>query len=209
MVDKIIQPITPVEEIEKINEIIEYKDEGVVDVNSGTLIKTWTGTKDEFDALEKDENTLYNVDDISDHDIEVPILEALYPVGSIYIGTQSTCPLIVLIPNSQWELVAIDRVLQGGGTRNAGSTVEAGLPNITGTANFASGGTGEKVAPLRSGNGVFSVANTAKYINGRGDDLSGVYENLQFNASRSNSIYGNSSTVQPPAFIVNIWKRTA
>lgn len=32
---------------------------------------------------------------------------------------------------------------------------------------------------------------------------------LSFDASKSNVIYGRSSTVQPPAFLVNIWKRTA
>ena len=32
---------------------------------------------------------------------------------------------------------------------------------------------------------------------------------FDFDASLSNSIYGNSTTVQPPALVVNIWKRTA
>lgn len=40
-------------------------------------------------------------------------MNSLYPVGSVYIGTQSTCPLTALIPNSTWELIAADRVLQG------------------------------------------------------------------------------------------------
>lgn len=203
MVDKITQPITPVEEIEKINEIIEYKDEGVVDVNSGSLIKTWTGTKEEFDALVKDENTLYNVDDETEYDIQVPVLEALYPIGSIYIGTQSTCPLTVLIPNSQWELVANDRVLQGSGTRNAGSTVEAGLPNIK--DNFDIGG--QTNVDVKS-SGVFITTNKGTVNLASGGDGRNLY-NVNFDASRSSSIYGNSNTVQPPAFIVNIWKRTA
>ena len=32
---------------------------------------------------------------------------------------------------------------------------------------------------------------------------------LHIDASRSSSIYGNSTTVQPPAYVVNIWRRTA
>ena len=32
---------------------------------------------------------------------------------------------------------------------------------------------------------------------------------LHFDASRSSAIYGKSTTVQPPALAVNIWKRTA
>ena len=34
-------------------------------------------------------------------------------------------------------------------------------------------------------------------------------ENAGFDAGKSNPIYGNSDTVQPPAYLVNIWKRTA
>jgi hypothetical protein len=37
----------------------------------------------------------------------------------------------------------------------------------------------------------------------------GTNAGLGFDASRSNSIYGNADTVQPPAYLVNIWKRTA
>lgn len=33
------------------------------------------------------------------------LLSTLYPVGSIYIGTQATCPLAALIQGSVWEIV--------------------------------------------------------------------------------------------------------
>jgi len=33
------------------------------------------------------------------------ILSTLYPVGSIYIGTQATCPLAALIQGSAWEII--------------------------------------------------------------------------------------------------------
>jgi hypothetical protein len=120
--------------------------------------------------------------------------EALYPVGSIYLGTMNTCPLIALDIGT-WQLVAQDRVLQGSGSKTAGSTVEAGLPNITGDV-----GSGETYY----GTGAF-------YQNG---DTSGstavggaIDSKIGFDASRSNSIYGKSNTVQPPAYVVNIWKR--
>lgn len=32
---------------------------------------------------------------------------------------------------------------------------------------------------------------------------------VSFSASSSNNIYGNSDTVQPPARIVNVWKRVS
>ena len=36
---------------------------------------------------------------------------------------------------------------------------------------------------------------------------SGHYIRVGFDASRSNSIYGNSATVQPATYYINIWKR--
>lgn len=47
-----------------------------------------------------DANTLYNITD--DTDVSLTILEALYPVGSVYITTANTCPLSTLIAGSTW-----------------------------------------------------------------------------------------------------------
>jgi len=47
-----------------------------------------------------DPNTLYNITD--DTDVSLTILEALYPVGSVYITTANTCPLSALISGSTW-----------------------------------------------------------------------------------------------------------
>ena len=33
-------------------------------------------------------------------------------------------------------------------------------------------------------------------------------QSVSLDASRSSSIYGRSSTVQPPAYVINVWKRT-
>ena len=116
MVDKITSPITPLGEINKINEIIDNLSGGSVDIDnlsitenasneiqtvavidnrSGNAIKTWTGTKSQYDAITtKDANTLYNITD--DTDVTLTLLNALYPVGSIYIGTMNACPLATL-----------------------------------------------------------------------------------------------------------------
>ena len=96
-----------------------------------------------------------------------------------------------------------DKFIQGSGT--AGSVKNAGLPNITGAANFGAGSTGQKTSVLRTANGVFSVSSSAKSFPGGTDALSGIYENLNFNAGNSNSIYGNSSTVQPPALTMRYY----
>lgn len=87
-----------------------------------------------------------------------------------------------------------DRFIQGNNT--AGAVKAAGLPNITG-ATIVQGGSGSH--GIYSASGSFYKSNNivlAKYTS------SGTYNSentLNFDASRSSSIYGNSTTVQPPA----------
>lgn len=129
------------------------------------------------------------------------ILGSLYPVGSIYIGTQTTCPLAALISGSTWELVAENRALWGGDGTNANTTIAAGLPNITGTFGGITGKSGTL-------SGAFSTL--SETIDSGWDGTAyKVPRKIYFDASGSNSIYGNSNTVQPPAYVVNIWRRTA
>ena len=127
------------------------------------------------------------------------IFSSLYPVGSIYITTQNTgsCPIAGLISGSQWELVSSDRALWGGNGWNAHSWIAAGLPNITGTHGGADSN-GTSVSGAFYNNGGSSSG-----------DGHGAGWSVGFDASRSNSIYGNSTTVQPPAYRVNVWRRTA
>lgn len=111
-----------------------------------------------------------------------------------------------------WEKISKGRVLQGASDeQTVGETIEAGLPNITGfTAGFPySASNCFSRYPNSSGtngpNGAFYSAGYARV--GSSDGREGP--SVAFDASRSNSIYGNSSTVQPPAYIVNIWKRVS
>ena len=126
-------------------------------------------------------------------------LQSIYPVGSLYIGTTDTCPIANLF--GAWEKVSEGRVLQGiKGDQVAGETVEAGLPNITG--GYQHDGW--------SGYGYYGAvtANVGRPYTGTGQG--GTTSNgFKLDASKSSSIYGNSDTVQPPAYLVNIWKRTA
>lgn len=90
----------------------------------------------------------------------------------------------------------VDKFIEGSST--AGTVKQAGLPNITG--NFATRGSS-------SGAG-FPISSSGAFSHGAGSSNSWsmtlqttsadrmVYE---FDASNSNSIYGNSTTVQPPA----------
>jgi len=80
------------------------------------------------------------------------------------------------------------------GSTVAGTEKAAGLPNITGTFNPWGEGASSNVAT-----GVF--ANVASAQPGWGTTTGRDSDNglIDFDASRSSAIYGNSTTVQPPA----------
>jgi hypothetical protein len=125
------------------------------------------------------------------------IIQKIYPVGSIYIGVTDTCPIAELF--GTWEKVSSGRVLQGtSGSQKAGNTVEAGLPNITGGLIR----TDYEQVP---GGALYQDGGRVRFTDGTGNY--GI--NVGFDASRSNAIYGRSNTVQPPAYLVNIWRRVA
>jgi hypothetical protein len=154
--------------------------------------------------LQTEINTKANSTDVTT--IINNLLNRLWKVGSLYLDTENsaTCPIADLIPNSQWELVSQDRALWGGNGSNANTTLEAGVPNITGqfgkSCMFNYGGDLDEGALYTGASGWRQDAG--------GTDSSSA-RTIAFDASRSNSIYGASSTVQPPAYRVNIWRRIA
>lgn len=76
-----------------------------------------------------------------------------------------------------------------------GDLIEAGLPNITGTVDWSNGGQGH--TELGTANGAFArVANTNVTYPSAGGTTSNA-RGFTIDASRSNHIYGNSTTVQP------------
>lgn len=129
---------------------------------------------------------------------------ACFPIGSIYQSTDPTSPAALF--GGTWEQIASERVLMGASSSHkAGTTVKAGLPNITGTAN---GGVLSVSTP--QSNGAFGATHydsSLSYLSGDVRRLS-TY-NRTFDASRSNPIYGASDTVQPAAYYVYIWHRVA
>ena len=128
-------------------------------------------------------------------------LDAIYPVGSIYMSTSSTSPASLF--GGTWEEIASERVLMGrSGSHAAGTTVNAGLPNITGVVNHVV--VGER---KHSSSGALSLT-----YNGNADSDyetgSNTYTgNIALNASISSSVYGKSTTVQPAAYYVYMWRR--
>lgn len=134
------------------------------------------------------------------------VISNMYPVGAIYMSTSSTSPASLF--GGSWQSIASERVLMGvSGSHGAGSTVDAGLPNISSGSDAAldiqgSWGAPNCRAPFAQtwqGNSELSSStwsSTPKVISAR------------FDASLCNSIYGRSSTVQPAAYYVYMWRRT-
>ena len=123
-----------------------------------------------------------------------------YPVGSIFQTVSRTSPAALF--GGTWQEISQNRVLMGASYAHAaGTTVEAGLPNITGSfvanvhyrSNEVSGAftTGDRITSTGANNG---DANVYKF---------------SLDASKSNAVYGRSSTVQPAAYYVHIWRRVA
>lgn len=126
-----------------------------------------------------------------------------YPVGAIYISTSSTSPASLF--GGTWESIASERVLMGvSSSHGAGSTVSAGLPNITGVLKdlFVSG-------HFNQSTGAFKRSSASRFSQKTDNSDWLGWAEAQFYASDSNSIYGNSSTVQPAAYYVYMWRRTA
>jgi hypothetical protein len=91
-----------------------------------------------------------------------------------------------------------DRVMQGIGSGGTFGYISAGLPNITGNTGYGGNETGTMSGAFYSGGG-----STVWGPNSYGHENHTAY----FDASRSNSIYGNSTTVQPPAIKVRFKTR--
>ena len=123
-----------------------------------------------------------------------------FPVGSIYQSTDPTSPAALF--GGSWEEIASDRVLMGASRNHAaGTTVKAGLPNITGSFVANVHYMSHKVS------GAFTAGDRITSTGANNGDAN-VYK-FSLDASKSNAVYGRSSTVQPAAYYVHIWRRVA
>lgn len=133
-------------------------------------------------------------------DVVIPEVDKLtsYPVGSIFETVSYTSPASMF--GGIWEEIAQGRTLMGAtDAQIAGTTVDAGLPNITGSfvANVYN--------RMHAVSGAFTAGNSLTST-GANDSYAEVHK-FSLDASRSNPIYGASDTVRPPAYIVRIWER--
>ena len=129
-----------------------------------------------------------------------------------WISEDSTSPAALF--GGTWQEIASERVLMGASSTHAsGTTVNAGLPNITGSVvpkltniyNLFISESGATITGAFYSTGVYNSYGCAD-ATGANNSLP---QDLRFDASRSNSIYGRSSTVQPAAYYVHIWHRVA
>ena len=123
-----------------------------------------------------------------------------FPMGSIYQSTDPTSPAALF--GGSWEEIASDRVLMGASRNHAaGTTVKAGLPNITGSFVANVHYMSHEVS------GAFTAGDRITSTGANNGDAN-VYK-FSLDASKSNAVYGRSSTVQPAAYYVHIWRRVA
>ena len=177
--------------------------DGVTGIPTGTLVQQWQAviesmkggsfyTRAEVDALLANLNI------------------CPFEVGDMLHTTSSVSPAARF--GGTWEEIATNRVLMGASSSHAaGTTAEAGLPNITGsTGRFASTYDSHSSNAADRKQGALNYSGEAYnmgYYSSSGSAGYGYY--INFNASKSNAIYGKSSTVQPAAYYVYIWRRIA
>ena len=133
------------------------------------------------------------------------LINKIYPIGSIYLSINNVSPSSFI--GGTWEQLPANKALWLVNA-NAGTEILAGLPNITGdfradrksdnTVLCGSDPTGAFTWSVNAGgnHSTASRSSTTKNM-----DIIG------FNASLSNSIYGTSTTVQPPAYTIYGWRR--
>lgn len=130
--------------------------------------------------------------------------DGIFPVGSYWITEGSQNPGNLF--GGEWKKKGQGRCLWGADDAHpAGAEIEAGLPNVKGTVAWAMMAKGNY---LDVSTGAFYHAGASANERSRsGGGTTGPI--VGFDASRSNALYGKSSTVQPPALVVNIWVRVA
>lgn len=145
------------------------------------------------------------------------LLDILYPIGSIKITVTDTAPFSEY-GFGTWKEVSKGRVLWGADDSHAaGSTIEAGLPNITGDAGgcewteTSSDWNGTQFGAFYISRGGQGEDNgEVLTVHSWEDSLPGVRRrNINLDASRCSSVYGKSTTVTPPSYVVHFWQRVA
>ena len=111
-----------------------------------------------------------------------------------------------------WERIEDCTIWGASDTHPAGTVLAAGLPNIEGT--FVTRPNSEEVffGAVISASGALAFAPHKSWADNpiqEKENAKASSDLITFDASRSSSIYGKSTTVQPPAYCLYIWRRIA
>ena len=140
------------------------------------------------------------------------MLSTMWPVDSIYIGTQNVCPLASLISGSTWTKIAtsiitgVNSNVPVKGTGTSMGITGGGLTDGSGAGSGSwvsgTGGSGDKRIAIVKDSYNLALDNTSHSTN----EISGGRAiGLVTNANNS----GIVGTVTSSSLAVNIWKRTA
>ena len=144
---------------------------------------------------------------------DIPALSDIYPVGSIYLTTATDttgADSPARFFGGSWERLP-DGYALWTASEGAGDTIDAGLPNITGSFQIRAHNTDSY--PIRENTGAFtSLGQVGIQLTTTISSKSSTQKLFKygFDANKSNDIYRDDvTTVQPPAIKVYAWKRIA
>ena len=130
------------------------------------------------------------------------LLSTLYPVGSIYIGTQNSCPLAALIAGSQWQIVATQVVTNV----NTGVAVYGNGKALGLTNSQSNGG----LTFTRDGSRAWiSIQAYNSNIGTGSSNGMGWNSNTSVGVVQDAATSGLTGSLSRTNLSINIWKRTA
>lgn len=132
-----------------------------------------------------------------------------HPVGSAFFTIKDDDPAELF--GGTWVKIAENRAIMGASSNHAaGTTAEAGLPDLNLDLLYRQDATSSGSYDSKYGHDGMTVlwsntSGTDEYM----QSISNSYTNAPLGLEIGNPIYGRSNTVQPPAYYMNIWLRTA
>lgn len=151
----------------------------------------------------QDGSAVFKIMDERENEMNRKFVDLVYPVGIVVAIANDKKP--AFMNYGTWEKVAEDRVLQGASDSNTpGKKIEAGLPNIKGSFDPWKG-----ICFSDGASYTGALYREQSTQHGNSADTYSRGTKILFDASKSNDIYGKSETVQPAAYVVAYWQRTA
>lgn len=142
------------------------------------------------------------------------IINFIYPVGSIYITLNNVSPSTFL-PGTTWSKLSTGRALWSSAS-GGGSTLSAAVPNINKTTGNTVTRAHQSDTNLGTGalryiyaGGFGAISGTLQYGQIGIDASQGTYKLDGTKMTSDETPFGKSTTVQPKAIKVCMWRRTA